>query len=520
MELVVDGFDTYGPAGIATINSSPLLAPLLTSGDWNQAIPTGNNSALTIVAPLSSTGQAIQFTSGNGSGNSYVQKTLNNPSRVILGLRFQVVTLNASLTAGPLTIQYNKGATPQFTVMVNPTTGTISLRTGGIAGTALATSASSITTATTHYLELDVTVGAAGAYQVWLDGVSLFSGTGNTRGDGANNNTDNFTVGCSGSAGNNATQQCIIDDLYCFDTSGTTSNAVLLTNPRIESQPPSGDSQTQFSFGAGMLGYAYWVTTSTNAAGANQLVLRRFVSPINCTLNSVSILPQATSGAAKFRMVAYSDSAGSPNTLLSSGTEVIGCTAGTVLTGALTTPQSLTGGTAYWIGYITDTSVAIQQVDTSTTGQRAANTYTSGAPGTAPAMTAGQPSWEIWGNTTGGTTNWSTLIENPSVGDLSYAASSTVNNEDLYTFAPLTTSPTTIHTVALKSVGKKSDAGARTIDLRMNSGGTDSGGSNTGLLPLSSYSMIASYFATDPHTGSAWTSTALNSATAGPKIAS
>jgi len=64
----------------------------------------------------------------------------------------------------------------------------------------------------------------------------------------------------------------------------------------------------------------------------------------------VAIVPGATSGTAKFKAVAYADSAGAPGSLLSSGTEVVGCTSGSTLTGALITPQSLTAGTPCWIG--------------------------------------------------------------------------------------------------------------------------------------------------------------------------
>jgi len=75
------------------------------------------------------------------------------------------------------------------------------------------------------------------------------------------------------------------------------------------------------------------------------------------------LVSSATSGTAKFKAVVYADSAGAPGSLLSSGTEVVGCTSGSTLTGALITPQSLTAGTPCWIGFITDTSVVLQQAD-------------------------------------------------------------------------------------------------------------------------------------------------------------
>ncbi len=130
--------------------------------------------------------------------------------------------------------------------------------------------------------------------------------------------------------------------------------------------------------------------------------------------------PGATSETAKFKAVAYADSTGAPGSLLSSGTEVVGCTSGSTLTGALVTPQSLTAGTPCWIGFITDTSVILQQADSGTSGYKASNTYASGAPGTAPAMTGGQASWLLYGNVSGITGhNWLELDNNPALGDLS-----------------------------------------------------------------------------------------------------
>ena len=154
-----------------------------------------------------------------------------------------------------------------------------------------------------------------------------------------------------------------LDDLYLFDTTTSFNNAVLNTNPRIETQFPVSDSTVQFSFGAAILGNAYSITSNTNAPGANELFLRSFTPGVNCTIASVSCVPEATSAAANFEAVIYSDSGGAPHSLLSGGSQVTGTTLGTTLTGPLTTPQSLTAGTPYWLGFITDTSVVLAEVD-------------------------------------------------------------------------------------------------------------------------------------------------------------
>ncbi len=223
----------------------------------------------------------------------------------------------------------------------------------------------------------------------------------------------------------------------------------------------------------------------------------------------------------KFKAVAYADSAGAPGSLLSSGTEVVGCTSGSTLTGALITPQSLTAGTPCWIGFITDTSVVLQQADAGTAGSKASNTYTGGAPGTAPAMTGGQASWLLYGNVSGITAhNWLELANNPALGDLSYVYSDTVNDEDLFTFGALSVTPDTIYTVAVKGNIRREAGGSPTLDFRTKSGGTTSSGGTTGIGPGATYEWRGSFFPLDPNTGVAWTASGLNAATSGMKIAS
>lgn len=136
------------------------------------------------------------------------------------------------------------------------------------------------------------------------------------------------------------------------------------------------------------------------------------------------------------------------------------------MTGALITPQSLTAGTPCWIGFITDTSVVLQQADAGTAGSKASNTYTSGAPGTTPAMTGGQASWLLYGNVSGITAhNWLELANNPALGDLSYVYSDAVNDEDLFTFDALSVNPDAIYTVAVK--GQHPARGVWVADARL-----------------------------------------------------
>jgi hypothetical protein len=497
--ILCEGWDKYGGVNSVTANVSAMLM----AGEW-----TSGAANFGIVAPLSSTGQALQ---GQLTATLSLVKTLPaSYGRLIGGIRFRVDVLGAA--SGGIAF-YDAGSV-QCCVTVNGTTGTISLRNGGIAGTALATSGTSITTAAIHYLEWDITFGNSAAYQVWMDGVSLFSGTGDTTAT-ANNTASQFVFIGGGTA-----HTITWDDLYLFDTTGSTNNAVLLTSPRIETTFPTSDSAVQFAVGAAILGTSIPRVTATNAPAAASLALRRFTPVVAGTLNSVTIMPGATSAGANYRGVVYADSGGTaPGTLMSSGTQVTGVTSGTATTLPLTTPQSLAAGTQYWLGFINDTSVVLQQSDGSALGYRAANTYASGAPSTAPAMTSGLPSWLLWGNMTSvSSNNWNMSAQQPPPGIYSYVFDATVAHEDLYIFNALSATPANVYAVAVKGYLQKSDSGTKTLSLRMKSGATDSGGSLTGQAPATTYGWAVSIFETDPATSAAWTGSGLNAATSGVRV--
>jgi len=495
-----DGFDKYGPAGNQNLASSFI-------GDF--AISAGTP---VLVAGLSATGYAISIPFG-ASINTSLPLSL---SRIAGSVRFQVTAVGAS----PGGLRFYNSGTAAFSITF-AVGGAIELRTGNI-GTVIASGGSSATVGTTHVLSFDITVGAAASYAIYLDGVSLLSGTGNT----GNGQTSVNVI--SNLGGTNTS--FILDDFAIFNPADAAYNlSVLTNNVVVETTFPTGDAQKQLTYDGNVVwpagiaaGGVYSTTATTNAPGANQLFLVRITPGAACTLNSVSAIPRATSGTAKFRAVAYADSSGSPGSLLSSGTEVIATTSGTTLTGALTTPQSLAAGTSYWIGYITDTSVVLAQVDNSTAlGRKIAATYTSGAPGSAGAMTTGQATWQIWGNCTGAAVNWPAIAPTPSLGTAaSQVHSATVAQEDLYTFPALATTPSMIYGVAVKGFLAKSDSGARTVSLNMKSGATDSTGSSASQAMSTTPQWQRSMFDTDPATGVAWTQSGLNAASSGVSVAS
>lgn len=500
-----DGFDKYGPTGSQTV------ATLIAAGEWNTV--TTAAGGVTVTPALASAGYALRVAGNNVGALRGVSKTLpGNYARIIGGMH-----VKSPLTGAQIGLAFGDAGTDQLTILVNATTGTVQVRRGTHAGTILGTSTEALVASVTAVMEWDVTFSqTVGIVKIWLDGVltSLdLSGLDTCATTNAYANT--FLVGTI----NPGIME--IDHLYLwmFASAGT-ADTPALTNPVVETQFPTSDDAVNFAFGSAVVGDCYRATANTNSPGANQLVLRKVTPQVNCTLDSVAILPQSTNATAKFKAVIYSNNAGAPNALLDTGPEVTGCASGTTLTMALTTPQSLLAGIDYWIGYIANTSITIAQVDAGTDGQRAANTYTSGAPATAPTMTAGQPSWMIYGNVSGLGVNWPSLDDNPPSGDLSYVSSATVNDQDTYGFPALAINPTTIYSVAVKPYLARTDAGARTMDLLMKSGAATGVGDTSGFAPPTSYGFRASYFKTDPNTGAAWSAVALNSAKSGYKIAS
>ena len=98
--------------------------------------------------------------------------------------------------------------------------------------------------------------------------------------------------------------------------------------------------------------------------------------------------------------------------------------------------------------------------------------------------------------------------------------SDTVNEEDLFTFGALSVNPDAIYAAAVKGNIRREAGRSPTLDFRTKSGGTTTSGGTTGIGPGATYEWRDSFFPVDPNTGVAWTTSGLNAATSGMKIAS
>jgi hypothetical protein len=511
-----DGFDHYYPpveaGAITSFDQSTVGQPLA-----EEYSVSGGLQYCAIIAPLTGTGGALRANI-NGNTVTFLKPLQANFARVVGGMTIA----NPSMTGIGLVndycgYSYYDGATQQLKIVLN-IAGQIQVMRGS---TLLATSVEAIVAGSTNCIEWDITFHAsAGIVKVWLNKIpTSINLTGqNTSGSGvAQVNQCGPILSAASGRGTTSDWDHTYNNFY---TAAGGTETPLLTNPIIETQWTNADSAAAWSVGAGALGDTAFVCVTNNAPGANQLALRKFTPPAGCTLGSIGILPLATSATAKFKAVLYSDSAGSPNALLATGTEIIGTVSGTRLALPFAAGQALTGGTAYWIGFITDTSVTLRQHDTtSALGQKKANTYTSGAPNPAGAMTTGQPNWLIWGNLTAVTSANYLQVDVPWASAFSFNFSATVGQIDRQSFPPLVANAAAIHCVTLVAALSKSDGGARTIDLLTKSGGTETSGSTPGISPSLSVSTWRSNWLKDPNTGLAWLTADLNAAFGGYKIA-
>ena len=497
-----DSFDLYGPPGVT---------PALTT-QWTSVTNIGVPA---IVAGLSSSGYALRL-----PPSSSVNKTLSaSYTRIAGSARFSNSQIGAVTN-----ITFLNGATAAFTLSFE-TNGAVNLRTGAVAGTIIA-GGGAVLANSTHVLSFDISVGPSAVYSVNLDGVLLFSGTTGNTGNGQTS-VNALSLQTNGLANTSLT----IDDFILVDPTQPNYNSALLTsNPVIETQFPSGDNQTQFANDGNAIPLAglaargvYRFGGATSAPGPNQLLLLKITPTASCSLANVSFVSNLANGVAKLKGVLYADSSGAPGALLNTGTEVVGVAAAIPTVLPFAAPSSLVGGTSYWIGLICDTGLTYQVADVAATNltRNKNNTYTSGPPSPAGAGFSTLNTLYLWGNATGSAINSPSINLNPPLGTAaSQIHSSTVGQEDLYTFDPLVTNPSTIFGMSVKGFVSKSDAGARTVSLNSKSGASDTTGSAPSQSLATTSQWQGSYFDLDPATGLPWTLSGANAAKGGVSVAS
>jgi hypothetical protein len=172
--------------------------------------------------------------SGN-NGNDLAPQNFVPRASYIVGFAVKVNNVPISETRAIILVD-GTGPTDQVTLTVDAG-GTIRVRRGGSGGTLLGTASSILPFGAWHYLEFKCTINsAAGVVQVWLDGVSILSLTGqNTQ------STGNANAGVVRIA--NFATHSNFDDLYILDpTIGAYSGP--LGDVKMVCSMPSGNGTT------------------------------------------------------------------------------------------------------------------------------------------------------------------------------------------------------------------------------------------------------------------------------------
>lgn len=514
--VFTEGFDKYGPPGVTIGAAYPATAlNELFAGEWQ----SGNTTGLRIGAPLVGSGGSFYCPFG-ASTNGQVKRDMGvNYTRAVGGIWIKTDVYPAS-TSYFITI-FDSAGNIQGAVGLT-TSGQIVLAKNGGA-TVIATS-TAIAQGSVHHVTWDFVCSDTGAYAIYLDNVAFGTGTDDFKASTIASWRSIQVGNPSGSSQGHL--DWTLDSLWVGDDAGDP----LLTFPVVETDFPNGDSAVAFTIGAGAVGFWEPLTGQSAAPGANTVFLRKVVCPAGgAVFAGINAYMQATSATAKFKAVMYADSSGTPNgqTLLASASaDTVGTTGNVVMSSSFATPYTATAGAAYWIGFITDTSVSVWVTDAGTTGGvKATATYTSGPPATCP-TTAGSNDYCIFATLTGLTTNAYELSQNPTpaflhttASDFSYVTSGTASTEDLFTFPNLAITPSAIYSVAIKPYVRISAAGVRTVTANLKSSTTDATGSLAATQPLVTYQWLGSYFLTDPNTSAAWTASGVNASKGGYKIA-
>jgi hypothetical protein len=485
-----DGFDLY---------AAPLDA---VNGFWDTTAVTSY-----IMAAGRFTGsRALQWNSGGGAA-------LTKTSGVNDAVHHLVVAFSqgAALTGtnAGLYLQLLDGATGQCAVVFR-SDGSILLTSGTASGTTLATYSGAVTTINTWYaFEFEVVIhNSTGRFRVRKNG----------------NTSDDFDSGAVLDTQNSANayanklqinqfagvnSQTLDDLLWRSDA----SSVAWLGDIRCYTRMPASDSAVQFSRVPTSNTQTPFTASGTIAITAGTARYTPFTAAYDGTIGTATItLIAGYTGNMKCSLFASSGSA--PTTVLGSATTLTNPVTG-LNTFTFGTPVSVTKGTAYWIGFDSDTTSGTWQPGTGTAGMTSVTAYAA-FPAASPATSSGQNPM-FTSLTKAVTTNATVVNEAQEDGLTSYVYDSTAGHADLYGIATIASTPASTIAVTTRAYMQKSDAGSRTAAVQIKSGGTTVA-SPTLTLTTSGWQWAWATYTTDPNTSAAWAAAAVDNCTIGPKV--
>jgi hypothetical protein len=421
-------------------------------------------------------------------------------------------TVNFSLqlfdaTAAQVTIRWNEDTS-------------ITVMSGGPAGTLLGTvAAGAFSSVTWDSWQIKAVIhNTTGSVEIRKNGSAtpILSLTNvNTRAGSTNAYCNKVTL-----ANSNTSSVHHFDDFLICSGSGAAPND-WLGDLRCWPNVPNGTAQSQWSFSPTTATFGQTSTASANSgASANVIMFCSVSTPYSGTIASVqSVLGAPLVGGFNMALYDATGTGAAPGALLAQSTAISSPAAGNY-TFNFASPPSVTKGQALWIAlWSAATTISAFTGVGGVTKATQTLTYTGTFPTTAGAtVTTGGIPYAVAAITLANSLQ--TISEAQQDGDATYIYSSTVGQEDLYSFSTLASQsyfPQSIVGVVPFAILKKSDAGARTVSVRCKSGATDVAAITDAAVP-NSYAHRSGFLGTDPATSAAWTTTGVNAATVGVKL--
>jgi len=409
-------------------------------------------------------------------------------------------------------IQFLDGTTVQCSVCFERP-GNIVLRSGGTGGSVLATYSSAWSQTVWDHFQIKVVINnSTGSITVRKNGdpSDTWSVTGlNTRGGTANNYANAVRL-----TGANAVVNAYFDDFLCFSGSGAAPNTWVGDIRAVQLMPSADTAQKQFAaFGSNTT--TYWLGSSNLVLrSANTIYFVPFVAAATGSLAKIGVkFNAAVTGHAKVALYDATGTGGAPGASLATSAEVTNPVVGNN-DFTFASPPEVIAGTTYYAATLTDIGWNNNGAIATTTMYTQSQTYASGFPGTAGAGAASDYGGQHIVTIT--LTNSYCVNEAVQDGDTTYVYDSTSGHEDLYDLANLAATPTSIVAVQSRMFAKKSDSGTRNGQIRVKSGATEVGGTDTVL--ATTYAWLNRVDAVDPNTSAAWTASAVNALQVGPKV--
>lgn len=411
--------------------------------------------------------------------------------------------------------QFGDGTNAQCSIVVR-SDGAILLTSGGPGGAALATYTGAWTQGAWNAFECEVVIhNTAGSVAIRKNGntVNDFSASSlNTRAGSTNNYANRLTIGAqsAGAPWNTLGTYQLDDVLWRSDPTAVPWAGDIRSYQLL----PNADVSAQFSKSPTVVPLTPYVAGLTLSTSAGQARYGVLTPTLDGQIGSM-VLSWGAGITGNVKCSIFASSGSAPTTVLGSATPVNN--PGNIVTFTFPTPVSVTKGTQYYVGFIADAANSIWGLGNQNGNLGLASTSVSYAsfPQANPGglSSTGIPVFTANITPTG---NCGLVSEIQQDSSTTYVYDSTVGHGDLYSIQGLPVTPPVIACVTLRGYMAKSDAGSRSGQLQLKSGGTTV--QSSPLVLGTNFQWNWRTDLTDPNTSAAWTPAAVNNLQIGPVV--